>query len=175
MTTHDSIAPSDAPSKIVALRDYREPLANIAIESRQSADRLRAMVEKLGASVAAQPSSVSAAVVDDARKLRYERDDAATKKAVAKERRTLRDRLPAVADELQRLSTAIRDGHASLKDESALDSLAVVFESILNRGGSKIGEDECYDISEAIDLARGTAYVQRDGDVAYDRGAEAAS
>ena len=103
-----------------------------------------------------------------------ERDVAATKKRTAKARRALRDRLPAVADELQRLSAAVRDGHASLSEADSLRSLAAVFESLLNPRGV-LSEGSCCDISESIDFARGTAFVQRNGDVAYDRGAEVAS
>lgn len=131
------------------------------LESRVAANRLVSV---------RQPSAVQEAAWREGEL----RDDAATTKAVAEAGRTLRDRLPAVADELQRLSETIRKGHASLKATASLDSLTIAFEALINTCGV-LGQDSCCDLGQAVDLARGTAYVQRNGDVAYDRGTKVAS
>ena len=161
---------SDALS-ITALDDYRDPLDRAAIDCRRAADRLassatvlarlEAEVELDKIAAAQRPSASEAASSPD-----RARDEAATKRRVAKARRLLRNRLPVVADELLRLSVAIREGHASLEDPASLEHLEVIFESLINGRGPFT--EQCYDLSSAVDLARGVAFVRRNGDVGYD-------
>ena len=164
MTTDDAIS-------IPILDDYRDPLDRAAIACRKSADRLRSsatVLARLEADV--ESDKIAAARLLSATEADSSpdraRDEAATRKGVAKARRLLRGRLPVVADELLRLSVAIRECHASLKNPASLKDLEVIFESLINGRGAFT--DQCYDLSAAVDLARGVAFVRRNGDIGYD-------
>ena len=162
MTIADSAAHEASPSNVVLLNSRRSELAELGAICRQTAAVLRSLATR----TATEPDLEVADREDGTR------DDAATKKAAAKARRVLRNRLPAVTDQLQRLSTAVRDGHASLSEADCLHSLATVFESLINPRGVLSG-GTCCDISESINLVRGSAYVLKNGDVACNEGASA--
>ncbi len=122
---------------MIELGARRDPRDVEICESTAFAERL----ERLSARVDAQAALPVPCEADAAAsKISRQPDQAATTKARRKARKALRDRLPAIADELLRLSNVVRHGRDALDDEKSLAALASALERLMNRRGCLSGD-----------------------------------
>jgi len=151
MTTADFATGAASSANVIELSARRDPLDAFDVTLR----RLQACVD----AQAARP--VRCEADEAAWGASRQPDRAATTKARRKARKLLSAQLPAVADELLRLSNVVRDGHAALDDKAALAAIAGAFKRMIN---GCLSGDDLDDMILAVALVRETTFVARNGD-----------